>query len=609
MLNNGFESLYRSVANFNTTDEDAKRALLNHIGVAAINKPPFAHDKNNLKAYDYAFQANPGLFYLAGNKWVPVNSLQAQEHAAKKGGNQGQNFNQQGYNQGLNQGLNQGGIGAIPGTGLAGLGAAAMYGQSAFHNGNRNMLQHPNQQQQQQQQARGQVTFNNHTTGGQIVHATVNTASEVQDDADKRIKRVYADKLSNRARNLTFTDSQGRSVFTLLPHNILAIVLLLIYAVMTIYASSIGTSTYTLLNSVNKQDSSYAANLPLLQKPRMACSTFFGIGVGMVVAFVVSLVEIVNNTRLRQALFIVLMAAPIIVLGALGVSGASDVCGTNSMTNTTNPTGTTLTTSPQSLSPVGQKRKRGTFEQKMPRVANFFKSVLGTHDSDLDGSAMLGDAPSCNAGGGPNVCSNDMKTGCTQTTPCALGVCLTGTCNNDPSAPCATALDCIDDVTRNNMKASDFFFIGIGLGVLLAGVCTLMPGNPFHPDVHDTMHGLVKQKDFSVSSQIKRHWLIYFGLFSLVLLGGAASSLWLGSATPLAKTEDAKAGETIQGPANTQAGVMIAISFVIFFAIMIGGYIHRKRHTKLALEVQNSGILHGQATASTVVLGQAPTRQ
>ena len=62
---------------------------------------------------------------------------------------------------------------------------------------------------------------------------------------------------------------------------------------------------------------------------------------------------------------------------------------------------------------------------------------------------------------------------------------MTGTCNNDPSAPCATALDCIDDVTRNNMKASDFFFIGIGLGVLLAGVCTLMPGNPFHPAVDD----------------------------------------------------------------------------------------------------------------------------
>jgi hypothetical protein len=607
VLDNGFENLYRSVANFNTTDEDAKRSLLNHIGVAAINKPPFAHDKNKWKAYDYVFQANPGLFYLAGNKWVPLNSLQAQEHAAKKGGNLGQNVNHQGYNQGLNQGLNQGGIGAIPGAGLAGLGAAAMHGQSAFHHGNRNILQ--NQQQQQQQLPKGQVTFTNHTTQGQIVHATVNTASEVQDDADKRIKRVYADKLSNRARNVTFTDSQGRTVFTLLPHNILAIVLLLVYAVMTIYASSIGTSTYTLLNSVNKQDSSYAANLPALQKPRMACSTFFGIGVGMVVAFVVSLVEIVNNTRLRQALFIVLMAAPIIVLGAMGVSGASDVCGTNSMTDSTNPTiNNALTTSPQSASPVGQKRKRGTFEQKMPRVANFFKSVLGTHDSDLDGSALLGDAPSCTPGGGPNVCSSDMKTSCTKDTPCASGVCLTGTCNNDPSAPCVTTLDCIDDVTRNNMKASDFFFIGIGLGVLLAGLCTLMPGNPFHPDVHDTMHGLVKQKDFSVSSQIKRHWLIYFGLFSLVLLGGAASSLWLGSATPPAKTEDAKAGETIQGPANAQAGVMIALSVVIFLAIAFGGYLHRKRHTKLALEVQSSGILHGTATASTVVLGQPASK-
>jgi hypothetical protein len=602
----GFEILYLELSNDPNIDLNRKEAFLGHIRDAAHNTPPFAYNKSKPTTYDPFFANFPNLFYPIGDRWYFAHSKEAQEHAAKKGGNHpGQNFNNQGYNQG--------GIGAIPGAGLAGLGAAAMYGQSAFHN-NRNILQHQNQQQQQQL-PKGQVTFNNHTTQGQIVHATVNTASEVQDDADKRIKRVYADKLSNRARNLTFTDAQGRSVFTLLPHNILAIVLLLIYAVMTIYASSIGTSTYTLLNSVNKQDSSYAANLPLLQKPRMACSTFFGIGVGMVVAFVVSLVEIVNNTRLRQALFIVLMAAPIIVLGAMGVSGASDVCGTNSMTDTTNTTvniasTNDLTASSQRLSPVGQKRKRGTFEQKMPRVANFFKSVLGTHDSDLDGSAMLGDAPSCTPGGGPNVCSSDMKTSCSsQATPCASGVCLTGTCNNDPSAPCATALDCIDDVTRNNMKASDFFFIGIGMGVLLAGLCTLMPGNPFHPDVHDTMHGLVKQKDFSVSSQIKKHWLIYFGLFSLVLLGGAASSLWLGSATPLAKTEDAKAGETIQGPANAQAGVMIGISVVIFCAIAFGGYLHRKRHTKLALEVKSSGILHGHATASTVELGQAPTRK
>lgn len=591
----GFEQVYRELSNIIDQRQDLVNALLGHIRDAALRK--FVYNKRSKTAYDQAFANYPNFFYLIGDRWYSTSSREAQDHAAKRGVNQAQHFN----NQGSNQGFNQGGIGAIPGVGLAGLGAAAMHGQGAFHN-QRNML-NPNQQQQQ---AKGQVTFTNHTTTGQTVHATVNTASEVQDDADKRIQRVYADKLSNRARNLTFTDAQGRSVFTLLPHNILAIVLLLVYAILVLYASSIGTSTYTLLNEVNTQGSSYAANLPDLQKPRMACSTFFGIGVGMIVAFVVSLVEIVNNTRLRQALFIVLMAAPIIVLGAMGVSGASDVCGANSMTSTSSSSDLYSSKAQQTLVVVGSKRKRGTLEQKIPRVAKFFKSVLGTHDSDLDGSAMLGDAPSCTPGGGPNVCSNDMKTSCTQTTACASGVCFTGTCNNDPSAPCATALDCIDDVTRNNMKASDFFFIGIGIGVLLAGFCTLIPGNPFHPDVHDTMHGLIKQKDFSVSSQIKRHWLIYFGLFSLVLLGGAASSLWLGLATPLAKAKDAKAGETIQGPANAQAGVMIGISFVIFFAIMAGGMLHRTRHAKLALEVQSSGILHGQATASNVVLGQGP---
>ena len=592
----GFELLYRELSNIIDQRQDLVNALLGHIRDAALRK--FAYNKNNKTAYDQAFLNYPRSFYPIGDRWYSTSSREAQEHAAKKGGfQQAQHFN--------NQGLNQGGVGAISGVGLAGLGAAAMYGQSAFNDGRRNML---NGNHANQQQPKGQVTFANHTTTGQTVHATVNTASELQDDADKRIQRVYADKLSNRARNLTFTDAQGRSVFTLLPHNILAIVLLLVYAILVLYASSIGTSTYTLLNGVSTQSSSYAANLPDLQKPRMACSTFFGIGVGMIVAFVVSLVEIVNNTRLRQALFIVLMAAPIIVLGAMGVSGASDVCGANSMTS--NSSSGDLDASQQNVA-VGSKRKRGTLEQKMPRVAKFFKSVLGTHDSDLDGSAVLGDAPSCTPGSATPVCSSDMKTTCNQTTACASGVCLTGTCNNDPSAPCATALDCVDDVTRNNMKASDFFFIGIGIGVLLAGFCTLIPGNPFHPDVHDTMHGLIKQKDFSVSSQIKRHWLIYFGLFSLVLLGGAASSLWLGSATPLAQTKDAKKGETIQGPANAQAGVMIGISFVLFFAIMVGGILHRRSHAKLALEVQSSGILHGQATASNLVLnqGQAQARK
>jgi hypothetical protein len=593
IINYGFEGLYREVASDPNVDATQRDTLLRNIRNAADNSKPFAYNKNSPSGWDYYFSNLGQRLYVYNDTWTDLRyHKRAQEHAAKRGNQVAQNPN---YQQ-----VNQGGIGALPGVGLALGGAAMQHAQSAFR-GSTNIF---GDQRAQQQQPKGQVTFNHHTTTGQTVTARVNTASELQDDADKRIQRVYADKLSSRARNLTFTDAQGRSVFTLLPHNILAIVLLLVYAILVLYASSIGTSTYTLLNVENTQASSYAANLPDLQKPRMACSTFFGIGVGMLVAFVVSLVEIVNNTRLRQALFIVLMAAPIIVLGAMGVTGASDVCGVNTMTSGESTT-STWSTDQAAQSPVRPvKRKRGTIEQKTPRVAKFFKSLLGTHDSDLDGTAMLGGPPSCTPGGASPVCSNDMKTQCSTSKPCASGVCLTGTCNNDPSAPCATDTDCVDDVTRNNMKASDFFFIGIGIGVLLAGFCTLIPGNPFHPDVHDTMHGLLKQKDFSVSSQIKRHWLIYFGLFSLVLLGGASSSLWLGLATPAVAPKDAKAGETIQGPANTQAGVMIAVSVVLFFAIMAGGMLHRKSHSKLANEVISSGILQGQATSSKVELGQ-----
>ena len=593
IINYGFEGLYREVASDPNVDATQRDTLLRNIRNAADNSKPFAYNKNSPSGWDYYFSNLGQRLYVYNDTWTDLRyHKRAQEHAAKRGNQVAQNPN---YQQ-----VNQGGIGALPGVGLALGGAAMQHAQSAFR-GSTNIF---GDQRAQQQQPKGQVTFNHHTTTGQTVTAKVNTASELQDDADKRIQRVYADKLSTRARNLTFTDAQGRSVFTLLPHNILAIVLLLVYAILVLYASSIGTSTYTLLNVDNTQASSYAANLPDLQKPRMACSTFFGIGVGMLVAFVVSLVEIVNNTRLRQALFIVLMAAPIIVLGAMGVAGASDVCGVNTMTSGESTT-STWSTDQAAQSPVRPvKRKRGTIEQKTPRVAKFFKSLLGTHDSDVDGTAMLGGPPSCTQGGASPVCSNDMKTQCSTTKPCASGVCLTGTCNNDPSAPCATDMDCIDDVTRNNMKASDFLFIGIGIGVLLAGFCTLIPGNPFHPDVHDTMHGLLKQKDFSVSSQIKRHWLIYFGLFSLVLLGGASSSLWLGLATPAVAPKDAKKGETIQGPANTQAGVMIAVSVVLFFAIMAGGMLHRKSHSKLANEVISSGILQGQATSSKVELGQ-----
>lgn len=593
IINYGFEGLYREVTTDPNIDATQRDTLLRNIRNAADNSKPFAYNKNSPSGWDYYFSNLGQRLYVYNDTWTDLRyHKRAQEHAAKRGNQVAQNPN---YQQ-----VNQGGIGALPGVGLALGGAAMQHAQSAFR-GSTNIF---GDQRAQQQQPKGQVTFNHHTTTGQTVTARVNTASELQDDADKRIQRVYADKLSTRARNLTFTDAQGRSVFTLLPHNILAIVLLLVYAILVLYASSIGTSTYTLLNVQNTQASSYAANLPDLQKPRMACSTFFGIGVGMLVAFVVSLVEIVNNTRLRQALFIVLMAAPIIVLGAMGVAGASDVCGVNTMTSGESTT-STWSTDQAAQSPVRPvKRKRGTIEQNTPRVAKFFKSLLGTHDSDVDGTAMLGGPPSCTPGGASPVCSNDMKTQCSTSKPCASGVCLTGTCNNDPSAPCATDTDCVDDVTRNNMKASDFFFIGIGIGVLLAGFCTLIPGNPFHPDVHDTMHGLLKQKDFSVSSQIKRHWLIYFGLFSLVLLGGASSSLWLGLATPAVAPKDAKKGETIQGPANTQAGVMIAVSVVLFFAIMAGGMLHRKSHSKLANEVISSGILQGQATSSKVELGQ-----
>ena len=386
------------------------------------------------------------------------------------------------------------------------------------------------------------------------------------------------------AANLEFTDKQGNTVFKMLPHNIVANVLMLGFAGMTAWAASSGTSTYTRLLDVEfKKGSKKLADLLPLQKTRMACSFFFGMGLGIFVAFIASVVEMVNHKRVRQALFILLMAAPIIVLGAIGVMGANKTCEMNPggvcPVNDCNSNGACELDSSQTSCSASTPCKTNTCDSgkchfdksdctsdapasapsvsdtsdtsqhkrtkylpkstsKFPRLSNFWKSLMGQHESDVD----LGDDP-------------------------------------DPTKQNS------DDVLRFNVKASDFMFIGLGCGVLIAGVSTILPDNPFHPSSFDVEYQSAKQKGFATISQVNPKWWIYGLVFSLIMAGGGTSSLLL-TTTRVETTKDDN-GRDVRKSGQMQAAVAIGVAVLLFVAILFLGRWHLKRHTKLGKLMEN----------------------
>jgi uncharacterized membrane protein YidH (DUF202 family) len=406
---------------------------------------------------------------------------------------------------------------------------------------------------------------------------------QVQRERNKRLQE-------GSGANIEITDKQGQLVYKIFPHNIVANVLMLGYAGLTAWAASAGTSTYTRLLDVEyPKYSQKLADLENLQPARMACSFFFGMGLGIFVAFIASVVEMANHKRVRQALFIILMAVPVIVLGLIGVNGSKNVCSMNpggkcavnacqsnnqcilqpSQTCTYDPSKTDVTgtgcqentckdgvchldgstckgdKSVQSnvgatLSP-NRKRKAYMPESssKFPRLSKFWKSLTGTHESDL----------------ADNLFDDD-----------------------------STSTDEADDVLRFNVRASDYLFIGLGCGVLVAGLFTILPDNPFHPSKFDTKFQEERQKAFHTVSQVNPTWWAYALVFSLVMAGGGASSMIL-TQTPVQKFTDPN-GRDVRKSGQMQSIIAVVASVVMFVAILLLGMVHLNRQKKLGKLVQ-----------------------
>ena len=407
------------------------------------------------------------------------------------------------------------------------------------------------------------------------------------------------------ALNWEFTDAQGNVVAKMLPHNIVANVLLLAFAGLTAWGASAGTGTYTRLLDVEfRKGNQKLADLAALQPSRMACSFFFGMGLGIFVAFIASMVEMANHKRVRQALFILMVAVPIVVLGVIGVQGANKMCmenpeglcpenyckGTECAIDKTSctknseckvntcdsgskkctiPPTTSISCKPTSGStsldsapPTKRSRSLPTSStsSRFPRLKSFYNSLMGTHPSDL-----LGDDPppaTCDNG----VCSNSGGTTCTSTTDCLL-----------PS----------DDVLKDQVKVSDYLFIGLGAGVLVAGICTILPDNPFHPSKFDIEYQSEAQRGFTKVSQVNPKWWVYGIVFSMILAGGGVSSAILTN-TQVPVTMDDN-NRDVRKSGQIQSYVAIGVAVVLFILITTMGWWHLKRHRARGVLMENYG--------------------
>ncbi len=432
------------------------------------------------------------------------------------------------------------------------------------------------------------------------------------DMVESRLKyRESRKKQGQGARNVRFTDTQGNVVLELLPHNIVANVLMLAFAGLTAWGASAGTSTYTRLLDVEfRKGNAKLADLAALQKPRMACSFFFGMGLGIFVAFIASMVEMANHKRVRQALFILLVAVPIIVMGVIGVQGANKMCMDNpdkvceknfcKMDNVSQK-GTctwggincnqdtdcdvnycdpktskchfsgvdcdikhnaTTPTTPSSLASAHTKRQRympTSKKTRLPKLKAFYNSLMGTHPFEI-----LGDDPTCDES--TKQCSNAQGTSCQDDEDCKL-----------PE----------DAVLKDQVKTSDYLFMGLGAGVLVAGICTILPDNPFHPSKFDTEYQSAKQRDFTTVSQVNPKWWIYGLVFSMIMAGSGISSTILTTTTvPVTKDDN---GRDVRKSGQMQSYIAIGTAVVMFVLILVLGRWHLKRHRKLGRLMENYG--------------------
>lgn len=445
---------------------------------------------------------------------------------------------------------------------------------------------------------------------------------------NSRMKHREASKKHREggALNWEFTDAQGNMVFKMLPHNIVANVLLLAFAGLTAWGASAGTSTYTRLLDVEfRKGNGKLEDLAALQPSRMACSFFFGMGLGIFVAFIASMVEMANHKRVRQALFILLVAVPIIVMGVIGVQGANKMCmenpdkvceknfckmdnvsqkgtctwggvncnqDTDCKVNYCDPSSSkchfsgvdcdlehnaTTPTTPSSLNSAPTKRGRympASKKTRLPKLKAFYNSLMGTHAPEI-----LGDDPTCDTT--TKTCSNAQGTSCQDDEDCKL-----------PE----------NAVLKDQVKASDYLFMGLGAGVLVAGICTILPDNPFHPSRFDVEYQSNAQSKFTTVSQVNPKWWAFGLIFSMIMAGGGISSAILTHTTVPVTTDDND--RDVRKSGQVQSFVAIGAAVVLFAVIVILGWWHLKRHRKVGTLMENYGSGGDRGERSGTAAGQ-----
>lgn len=144
-------------------------------------------------------------------------------------------------------------------------------------------------------------------------------------------------------RVFTARDAAGNEVFTVLPHNLIANIMILVYSALIIYAGSRGAVAFRALYLV--QTKNRTTKLEAVYPARGAATFFFGFGFGTIVAFLASIVEFFNYWRFRYVFGLLLMALPIIVLGSIGMSNLNNENSLLSEALNPDPSGVDITVS------------------------------------------------------------------------------------------------------------------------------------------------------------------------------------------------------------------------------------------------------------------------
>jgi hypothetical protein len=331
-------------------------------------------------------------------------------------------------------------------------------------------------------------------------------------------------------RVFTARDAAGNEVFTVLPHNLIANLMILVYAALIIYAGSQGARAYQTLYAVQIDDAT--TKLEAVYPARGAATFFYGFGFGTIVAFLASIVEFFNYWRFRYVFGLVLMSVPIIVLGAVGISSLD---AENSI---------------------------------LSKLVNA-EDASGVDESGVDTSET-----------NPSETDPSDTSISTSTSP-SFWSSLLGT----------TYTDAVTDA-RESLAISDMLFIGLGVGVLTAGIMIGIPGGPFHTDRNEAV--IHKMRDGAKGetaqrSQVKTHWIIYPILLTVAVIG--AGSATIGVATeggPQIKRTEASVDENEAGdytsvqdnvawPQIQGAIVAMVISVLLLGGLVLIGYI-RQRH-------------------------------